>query len=197
MRRTRLRAALLVVVGAALAGIGYLVSRNVVSHRVRTLRDLGKDFLPQVAQRIQNFRRVKVENGRTVWEITAKDAQYFEQDDAIVVVEPRMTFFMKEEGRAAHLSGAEGRITLAGHDVSKLTVRGAVAVRLDDLELDTEEATYDRTHDLITAPGVVTLRGRTLDVRGRRMEVDVGPQHVRLLEDVHTTVHADAGAAAS
>src|SRR5438477_2709933 len=148
MRRTRLRAALLVVVGAALAGIGYLVSRNVASHRVRTLRDLGTDFLPQVAQRIQNFHRVKVENGRAVWEITAKDAQYFEQDDAIIVVEPRMTFFMKEEGRAAHLSGTEGRITLAGHDVSKLTLRGAVAVRLDDLELDTEEATYDRTQDL-------------------------------------------------
>jgi LPS export ABC transporter protein LptC len=197
MRRTRLRAALLVVVGAALAGIGYLVTHKVGSHRARTLADLGKDFLPQVAQRIQNFRRVKVENGRTVWEITARDAQYFEQDDQIVVVEPRMTFFMKDDGRVAHLSGAEGRITMAGHDVRMLTVRGAVALRLDDLELETEEATYDRAHDLITAPGQVTLRGRTLDVRGRGMEVDVGPQHVRLLEDVHTTVHGEAGAAAS
>ena len=81
-----------------------------------------------------------------------------------------------------------------GHDVSMLTLRGDVVVRLDDLELDTEEATYERERDLITAPGVVTVRGRTLDVRGRRMEVDVGPQHVRLLEDVHTVVHGDAAA---
>ncbi len=197
MRRTRLRAALLVVVGAALAGIGYLVSRNVVARRARTLADLGKDFLPQVAQRIQNFRRVKMEKGRTVWEITAEDAQYFERDNQVVVVQPRMTFYMKDDGRAGHLSGAEGRITLAGQEVKTLTIRGAVAVRLDDLELDTEEATYDRDHDLITAPGVVTLRGRTLDVRGRRMEMDVGPQHVRLLEDVHTVVHSDANAARS
>ena len=75
MRRTRLRAGLLVVVAAALGGIGYLATRNVVARRARTLDDLGKDFLPQVAQRIQNFRRVKMENGRTVWEVTAKDAQ--------------------------------------------------------------------------------------------------------------------------
>ena len=194
MRRTRLRAALLIVVGAALGGIGYLVSRNVIARRVRSVESLGRDFLPQVAQRIQNFRRVKVEHGRMVWEITAKDARYFDQDNQIVVVEPRMTFFLKDQGRTAHLTGNEGRITLEGHDVSKLTLRGDVTVRFDDLELDTEEATYERDRDLITAPGVVTVRGRTLDVRGRRMEVDVGPQHVRLLEDVHTIVHGDAAA---
>ena len=194
MRRTRLRAALLIVVGAALAGIGYLVSRNVLARRIHAAEQLGRDFLPQVAQRIQNFRRVKVERGRMVWEITAKDARYFEQDNQIVVVEPRMTFFLKDQGRTAHLTGTEGRITLVGHDVSMLTLRGDVVVRLDDLELDTEEATYERERDLITAPGVVTVRGRTLDVRGRRMEVDVGPQHVRLLEDVHTVVHGDAAA---
>ena len=194
MRRTRLRAALLIVVAAALGGIGYLVTRDVIVRRTRGLQALGRDFLPQVAQRIQNFRRVKMEKGRTVWEITAKDAQYFEQNSQIVVIEPRMTFFLKDEGRTAHLAGTEGRITLDGHDVRAITIRGAVAVRLDDLELNTDEATYDRNRDLITAPGVVTLRGRTLDVRGRGMEVDVGPQHVRLLDDVRTTVHADASA---
>src|SRR5262249_21741341 len=117
MQRTRLRAALLLVVGAALLGIGYLVSRNVVAHRGNPLAELGADFLPQVAQRIQNFRRVKVEHGRMVWEINAKDAQFFEAENQIVVVEPKVTFFMKEEGRQAHLRGNEGRITLAGHEL--------------------------------------------------------------------------------
>src|SRR5437867_7248372 len=75
MRRTRLRAGLLVVVAAALAGIGYEVSRTVGAHRARTLADLGSDFLPTVAQHIRSFRRIKVEKGRTLWEITARDAQ--------------------------------------------------------------------------------------------------------------------------
>jgi len=195
MRRTRLRAALLVVVSAALAGLGYLVSRNVIARRVRGLEALGKDFLPEVAQRIQNFHRVKREHGRTVWEITAREARYFEQDNQIVVLEPRMTFFLKNDGRATHVASAEGRLTLEGRELQRVTLKGNVSVQLDDMEMQTDEATYDTTRDLITAPGIVTMHGRALRVQGRGMEVDVGPQHVRLLEDVHTTVEKDAGAA--
>jgi LPS export ABC transporter protein LptC len=191
MRRTRLRAALLLLVTVAAVGLGYLVSRNVAARRIDPLRALGEDFLPQVAQRIQNFRRVKVENGRTVWQITARDAQYFEQTGEIVVREPEMTFYL-DENRQAHVAGAEGRLMLSGRELQTLTLSGSVAVRLDDLELNTEEATYDRGRDLITSPTTVTLRGRTLEVRGRGMEVEVGPQHVRLLEDVHTVVRTDA-----
>ncbi len=192
MRRTRLRAALVIVVSAALAGIAYLVSRNVMARRSGGLQELARDFLPEVAQRIQKFHRVKVEHGRTVWEITAKEARFFEQDNQVVVIEPRMTFYMKEDGRAAHVAGDEGRLTLDGRELSRMTLKGSVAVRLDDMELDTDEATYDRSRDLITAPGIVTMRGRTLTVSGRGMEVDVGPQHVRLLDEVHTTVQNGA-----
>jgi lipopolysaccharide export system protein LptC len=103
-----------------------------------------------------------------------------------------MTFFL--EGRQARIEGAEGRLTLAGHELRTLTLRGGVAVRLDDLEGDTEEATYDRSRDMITSPALVTIRGRTLEVSGRGMEVEVGPQLVRLLEHVHTTVRSDAAA---
>src|SRR5438046_10741275 len=124
MRRKRVRTALLIVVGAALGGIGYLVSRNVVAHRANPLEELGRDFLPEVAQRIQNFRRIKVEHGRMMWEITARDAQFFEQENQIVVLEPRATFFMKEDGRKAHLKAAEARSTLDCHDLKASTLRG-------------------------------------------------------------------------
>lgn len=194
MRRKRLRAALLVVVAAGLAGIGYLVSRSVTARRVATLERFGQEILPQVAQRIQNFRRVKVKDGRTVWEITAKDAQYFEQDAEIVVIEPRMRFFLEDGAREARVDGSEGRIHLEGRELDAITLRGNVKVRLDDLELETEEATYDRTRDIITSPALVTVRGRTVELRGRGMEVDVGPQLVRLLADVHTTLRSDAAA---
>jgi LPS export ABC transporter protein LptC len=133
-----------------------------------------------------------MENGRTVWEVTAKDAQYFEQDSQIVVVEPRMTFFLEDGRREAHVTGSEGRITLDGRELRSLTLRGTVAVRLDDLELETAEATYDRERDMITSPTLVTIRGKEIELTGRGMEVDVGPQHVRLLDDVHTTIRRDA-----
>jgi len=45
-------------------------------------------FLPEAAQRIQNFRRVKMEGDRKAWEIAAREAQYFEDDQAVSVQAP-------------------------------------------------------------------------------------------------------------
>jgi LPS export ABC transporter protein LptC len=191
MRRTRLRAGLLVVVALALAGIGYEVSRSIEARRARTVLDLGADFLPEVAQHIKNFKRVKVEQGRAVWEIVADEARFFEKDNDILVVQPRITLYLRD-GREAHIRGAEGHVTLDGKELRKATMRGEVVVVLGDLEMRMAEATYSKPDDLITAPGTVTMHGRTLDVQGTGMEVAVTPQLVRLLRDVQTVVRNDA-----
>jgi LPS export ABC transporter protein LptC len=190
MRRRRLRRVLLIGVLTALGGIAYLVLSS-VSARIDPVR-VAADLLPQVAQRIQNFRRVKVKDGRTVWEITADDAQYFEDDNQIIVHEPRVTFFLKDGGRPCHISGSEGKLSLDGREIDSVTIGGGVSVALDDLVLETDEATYDRERDLITSPGAVVVRSRSLEVHGKGMEISVGPQQLRLLGDVHTTVRSDA-----
>ena len=189
MRKRRLRRVLLAGVLTALGGIAYLVS-STMSARLDPIR-LGAELLPQVAQRIQNLRRVKVKDGRTVWEITADDAQYFEDDNQIIVHEPRLTFFLKDD-RPCRVTGSEGKLSLDGRDIESVTLGGGVSVELDELVLETDEATYDRERDLITSPGAVTVRSRSLEVRGKGMEISVGPQQLRLLGDVHTTVRSDA-----
>jgi len=189
MRKRRLRRVLLAGVLTALGGIAYLVS-STMSARLDPVR-LGAELLPQVAQRIQNFRRVKVKDGRTVWEITADDAQYFEDENQIIVHEPRLTFFLKDD-RPCRVTGSEGKLSLDGRDIESVTLGGGVSVELDELVLETDEATYDRERDLITSPGAVTVRSRSLEVRGKGMEISVGPQQLRLLGEVHTTVRSDA-----
>jgi lipopolysaccharide export system protein LptC len=67
-----------------------------------------------------------------------------------------------------------------------------VILWLGDLELRTATATYDRSRDLITAPGAVTITGRTMDVNADGMEVDVTPQRIRLHENVHTLLKSHA-----
>jgi len=183
---------LLAGVLTALGGIAYLVSSTMLA-RLDPVR-LGAELLPQVAQRIQNFRRVKVKDGRTVWEITADDAQYFEDDNQIIVHEPRLTFFLKDGDRPCRVTGSEGKLSLDGRDIESVTLGGGVSVELDELVLETDEATYDRERDLITSPGAVTVRSHAVEVRGQGMEISVGPQQLRLLGEVHTTVRSDAAA---
>lgn len=194
MRRSRLRAGLLVVVAIALAGIGYRVWRNVAERTPRSLEELGVELLPEVAQHMQNFHRIKVKNGRMEWEITADDAQYYEKQSEIVVRAPRVTIYTEQGQPRAWLTSKEGHLGLAaqGRELGSVELRGAVVLWLDDLELHTETATYDKSRDLITAPGPVTITGRSMDVNANGMEVDVTPQHIRLLENVHTLLKSHA-----
>jgi len=190
MRRRRLRTTLLVVVTAALVGIGYQVLTSVRSTRLRPSRSIELD-LPAVAQHIKDFRRVKTKHGTPVWEVKAAEARYFDDQDAIVVRAPEVTFFLEDGTRRTTLSGAEGRLQLAGQELETVTVEGDVRVTFDDLEFRTAQASYERARDLISAPGAVTITGKALDVQAEGMEVLVTPQQVRFLARVHTVLRLD------
>jgi len=194
MRRSRLRAGLLVVVAMALTGIGYRVWRNVAERTPRSLGELGVELIPEVAQHMQNFHRIKVKNGHMEWEIKADDAQYYQKQNEIVVRVPEVTIYTEEGVQRAWLTGKEAHLGLLddGKEVGSMELRGDVILWLDDLELRTDTATYDRDRDLITAPGAVTITGRTMNVNADGMEVDVTPQHIRLLENVHTLLKPNA-----
>ena len=194
MRRSRLRAGLLVVVAMALTGIGYRVWRNVAERTPRSLGELGVELIPEVAQHMQNFHRIKVKNGHMEWEIKADDAQYYQKQNEIVVRVPEVTIYTEEGVQRAWLTGKEAHLGLVddGKEVGSMELRGDVVLWLDDLELRTDTATYDRDRDLITAPGAVTITGRTMNVNADGMEVDVTPQHIRLLENVHTLLKPNA-----
>jgi LPS export ABC transporter protein LptC len=184
---------LLVVVAVALAGIGYQVRRNVLERAPRSLEELGMELLPEVAQHIRNFHRVKVKNGHMEWEITADDAQYFEKESAIVVRKPELSLYTEAGVLQAWVASEEGRLILAGQDeLSSVVLTGDVILWLDDIELRTDSASYDRTGDLITAPGAVKITGRDMDVSAQGMKVDVTPQRIHLLDAVHTVLRSDA-----
>ena len=194
MRRSRLRAGLLVVVAMALTGIGYRVWRNVAERTPRSLGELGVELIPEVAQHMQNFHRIKVKNGHTEWDIKADDAQYYQKQNEIVVRAPEVTIYTEQGVQRAWLTGKEAHLGLVddGREVGSMEIRGDVILWLDDLKLGTGTATYDRDRDLITAPGAVTITGRTMNVNADGMEVDVTPQHIRLLKNVHTLLKPNA-----
>ena len=95
------------------------------------------------------------------------------------------------QARVDRRRGAPRRST--GASSSPSTLDGDVVLWLDDLELRTDEATYDRARDLITAPGAVDDHAdATSTCRRTGMEVDVTPAALRLLDDVHTVLRSDA-----
>ena len=67
---------LLVAIIASLAGVGYKVTAEIWANKLRDIRKNPiqlLDQLPESALSIKDFRRAKVENGRTVWELLGED----------------------------------------------------------------------------------------------------------------------------
>jgi LPS export ABC transporter protein LptC len=192
--RTLLGLALVVAVGA----VGVQLARSQWAQHLRSLRTRELDFLPQVAQRIQNFRRVKMDGDRKVWEVAAREAQYFEEDRQIVVDEPRVSFFVKDDQGIVSVKGKQGKILLDGREMDRVDLEGDIELRFRDYLVQTERASYQRAEDAVVSPGAVVVTGNGLSLNADRMAVEMESQHVRFEGKVRTVLErtiegADAG----
>lgn len=185
--RTRARALVVALVVLLLATGGGLLARHLWKQRKGDLARQALDLLPNVAQRIRDFHRVKVDNGRKVWEVAATEARYYEDEGMVVVKEPMVSFFLKD-GRTVALRGDEGKVYLGGRDLQLVELVGDIHVQLGDYSLRAEYASYDRRNDMIVAPGKVEISGDTFDARGEQMEVSIDSQRLKLSGGVETTL---------
>lgn len=186
MQRAQLRLIVVTLVAVSVAWIVFRVTDTIMRRRHAAV-GAALQILPEAAQRLEDFHRIKLENGKMVWELRAREAQYFEGDQSAVVLGPRMIFYTDGEERA-RLSGAEGHLTFDGTDLVSVEVRGAVSVEGDGYVVQTEQATYNHGRDAIVAPGAVRIAGGNLTVRGEGMNVAVSALRLTLQRNVHVTV---------
>jgi len=194
--RRRVRRALGVAVLVAVGAVGVQLGRNLWAQHLRSLRTNAIDFLPEVAQRIQNFRRVKMEGDRKVWEVAAREAQYFEDDQQIVVREPEVSFYLKGDQGAVSLKGNEGKILLAGREMQRVDLTGQIELRFQDYLVKTDRATYAQESDTVVTPSVA-VSGEGLVLRGSRMTVEMATQRLRVEGNVETVLERAARSTAS
>ncbi|MBI4516519.1 MAG: LPS export ABC transporter periplasmic protein LptC [Deltaproteobacteria bacterium] len=181
--KKRLRIALIGVIAVLLGGIVVLVARSLQRQWRQEAAQGGLDLLPQVAQRIQDFHRIKTEDGRTVWEVAAREAQYHEDEHEFVVLEPLVRLYLKD-GRPVGLSGHEGHVKLEGRELREVEVTGGIELRFADYTVRTDRARYQHGSDTISAPAPVEIKGGALELRGEQMEFEVKAQRLRLFRNV-------------
>jgi len=185
--RSRLRLLVaLVLVGALGAGVWLFARQSATRRHEAATRELI-DVLPDVSQRIQNFRRVKVADGRKVWEVSAAEAQYRDGEGLVAVRAPKVAFFLRD-GREVSLGGDRGTVYLDGKELRRIELEGAIDVQLGAYALSTERASYEADRDVVLAPGAVRIRGEGLEVEGERMEVDIETQRLTLGHRVRMTL---------
>lgn len=192
MRRARVRVALIVVVLGVLTGIGFLLGRSMLQQRGAAERTEKQVFAPDVAQSIREFHRVKVEDGRTVWDLRAEKADFL--DEGRVVVElPELAFFA-DDGQSVRLSGVSGEVVLDGTKVGRIDLKGGIEVSVGQYRLETPEASWIDSMNTVVAPSGVDLSGSGVTITGDVMIVELEKRRVLVVGDVKTVLTRTAEA---
>ncbi len=195
MSREQARFLVALTVSSLLIVVGYYLISTLRAQRLkdRTVAEMAKDIVPDAAQRMQQFRRAKIRDGKKVWEIAASQARYLEENHVIVVENPDVTLYTKDEDPIA-LRCQEGRVHLDDQEeISTMELIGSVEVRVDDLLITTPNAVYEQNRDLISSSAPLRIVGRGLEVEGRDYTVVVSEKRLNLNADVRTTITREKG----
>ncbi|MEX0806806.1 MAG: LPS export ABC transporter periplasmic protein LptC [Candidatus Binatia bacterium] len=192
MRKTR-RFLLLIVIVFALGAVGYKVTESILANKLREIKRnpvQALDYLPEAALRIKDFRRAKVENGRTVWELLGDEASFKKDQREAVVTKPRFIYYDKK-GQLAEASAEIAHVYLNYKELEKMQLEGGIELSYNGYILKTQEAIYLPAKEQILMPQRTTMVGDGLQLEGSSMEVDLGDSKVRLLGNVRTKLEPE------
>lgn len=172
----------------ALFGLGITIVRSGGGANALAPSFLATQVLPELLQRIRNFHRVITREGKKVLEVSAREASYFKNDKAIEILEPKVVFYEGGE-RAGEVSAEKGRLYLDGTEVLKVEVEGSVIFEVGRLRISTESLVYDRSTNLINAPGEARVEAAEITLTGADMTVNMLERSVVIGSAVNMSLH--------
>ena len=191
------------MLGATVLGLivilGYLSSQvGKDPETVQLLDELSDELSAQGAQedmvqRMTEFRRVKMQDGKKVWEIVAQQARYFADKNEVVIDSPEVSLYFSD-GEAVALRCQEGTVYLDGiSDLLHVELRGELEIQIGDIALKTDQATYDRQKNTISSDGMIHIVGQGFTAEGKGYTVAVDTKQLTLNTEVQMTVAREAG----
>ena len=196
MSRHQIRFMLGITVLGLILALGYLSSQ--VGKDPATARLINELSTPDataetMVQRMTEFRRVKMQDGKKVWEIVARQAHYFADTNAVVIDTPEISLYFSD-GEAVALRCQEGTVHLNGEsDLLHIDLRGNLEIQMGAISLKTDQATYDHQKNTISSDGVMHIVGQGFTLEGKGYTVAVDTKQLTLKAEVYTTVTRESG----
>ena len=196
MSRHQIRFMLGITVLGLILALGYLSSQ--VGKDPATARLIDELSTPDataetMVQRMTEFRRVKMQDGKKVWEIVARQAHYFADTNAVVIDTPEISLYFSD-GEAVALRCQEGTVHLNGEsDLLHIDLRGNLEIQMGAISLKTDQATYDHQKNTISSDGVMHIVGQGFTLEGKGYTVAVDTKQLTLKAEVYTTVTRESG----
>jgi LPS export ABC transporter protein LptC len=187
MSRAQLRFLMGAAVLVLLSVVGYQLWAY-VQNQHRAESDVTLPLPPGVDQRMNDFHRMKVRDGKKVWEVSAQQARYSKENNEVMIDAPQFSLYL-EDGDVLSLRCKKGRVFLDTNnlEVARVELEGDLEMHIGDYIVKTQEAVFDGTKETISAAGFVQIAGPGLLVEGQGYMVDVEGKRLTLNTNVQTT----------
>lgn len=135
---------------------------------------------------LQDFHRVEVRDGKPVWEVKAKSAKYFQNEDLALVNDLALVVYKAKEP-SVRIQANAAKLYLNTDALKRAELEGSIVVDLDQtLQVRTETATYRKDKNSVVAPGAVKIIGKGYEISGGKMRVSLENQIVELGDGVQS-----------
>ena len=143
---------------------------------------------------MSEFRRIKMKDGKKVWEIAARQARYLTDSNTVVIDSPEISLYF-QDGETVELHCREGTIHLheETQDLLRIDLNGDLRMQVGDVSFTTNRAVYDHHDNTIVSDGTLHVVGEGFTVAGRGYSVAVDTKRLVLDADVRTTVTRKVG----
>jgi len=160
----------------------------------KEIEGILSEVQPEVDQRLQNFRRVQMRDGKKVWEIAARQARYVESSGEVAIDAPEVSLYLKD-GEVIALRCGEGLLHLGAdaQEVTRIELKNDLEIQVGEFSLRTQEAVYDSEQNTISSPGFVQISGRGLLIEGQGYSVNMDEKFLTLNAEVRTTITREEG----
>jgi LPS export ABC transporter protein LptC len=115
------------------------------------------------------------------WELNAQSAQYFKNENKIVLHRIALTFY-SDDGKSYNLTAEQGELYTESMDIK---VSGNVVVDTDEgYQVRTDSFKYNAQERKIVTDDKVTLISKEMVMTGKGMIVDLEEERLHILKDV-------------
>lgn len=138
---------------------------------------------------LDEFHRSESKNGRKMWEVKGKKGEYSPKTGTARITEADLWLY-KESGDIVHLLANQGIVQLDGVTLRTADLEGNVSVSVENksVTVTTEKAIYDKSLEVVRAPGKVKLTSTMGEISGESLIAKIDKLEFILEKNVQTII---------
>ena len=140
---------------------------------------------------LEDFHRSEIDkHGNKIWEVKAKEGQYFPKTNLAEVKNATVWFYREEEEQAIIIKSDQATLFIDGTTLSKADMAGNISMDYaGEFTVLTGEATYFKEEHAVHAPGFVRIFNEQYDIQGKKLDAQLETREFVLHHEVESVLH--------